>query len=444
MITKQKISHIKNILTLGTLNKILVVLVGYVSISALTTLLGKERFGDFLFFQAAFAYIVIISIFGFDKTIVYRIASTKLSEQTITGKPVVLKLARISILLNLFLDLAILASTLIYSDKPVSESLFWVISIGINSLFLVIFSFFQALFEANMKAKISLKISCLGNFLKLFSLFALLFIDAEANTTILVFLLVPSISSIVLAYRDSKKYANTETEPPSLNASDYKYSATMMFTKASFLVSEKADLIFIGLLMSSIEVANYAVAAKLAIITTIGNDLLNPIISPRLKSKISFGSYSELAHEYNFIRYFSLCFALLSVSLLATFGESILTAFGGYQDSYALLLLLSLAMLNKVAFGPNGRYLMLSGHATNVLKASLLSASVLITLNLILIPIYGVLGSAIATYLALLLLNIGLDFYLALVVRIRFLNWLDYAGIAAVNLLILHLTYNLY
>lgn len=78
-------------------------------------------------------------------------------------------------------------------------------------------------------------------------------------------------------------------------------------------------------------------------------------------------------------------------------GYPVLAGFGeGFTDAYPLMFILSAGILAKAATGPADIILNMLGHHRASALSIGLAAVICITLNLILIPLWGVTGAAIA------------------------------------------------
>ena len=95
----------------------------------------------------------------------------------------------------------------------------------------------------------------------------------------------------------------------------------------------------------------------------------------------------------------AVAFALPVVVLLAVAGDRLLiTLFGSeFAGAYWPLLILALGQLANAGFGATGMLLNMTGFERDVTRVVAIAAGLNVVLNLALIPIFGVIGAAIAT-----------------------------------------------
>jgi len=102
--------------------------------------------------------------------------------------------------------------------------------------------------------------------------------------------------------------------------------------------------------------------------------------------------------------------------VLALLGPFALSLFGaGFEKGYPAMLVVLTGLVLRSATIPVEYLLNMTGHHTDTMRVYALAAVANIGLNILLIPTYGILGAAIATYTAMLSGN----FCLYLLVRKR-------------------------
>jgi O-antigen/teichoic acid export membrane protein len=108
--------------------------------------------------------------------------------------------------------------------------------------------------------------------------------------------------------------------------------------------------------------------------------------------------------------------SLLTACGLALLGPFVLSLFGaGFKAGYPTLLVVLTGLVLRAASGPVEYLLNMTGHHRDTLRVYACAAVANIALNLVLIPAFGIIGAAIATYTAML----GGNFCLYLLVRKR-------------------------
>lgn len=429
----------KDVITLGLISKALILLSSYISIILLNKILGKTLYGEFVFFQSIFGYLVVISLLGFDKTIIYKLSGYKKKHGELIGKSLLKKTILFSTGAILIAELLFTAAWASTPKTAFLHDYFWITIFCFNSCLITCNTLYESYFQANKLASAPIRASNYINICRLAMLALMYSIDSTDYTDMAIYIIGPSLLHFLWFYKQLKT-SQTSSEEVTLKASDYSYSFKMMFTKFAYVGIERIDIIMIGVMLLATDVAEYAVAAKIAIVVSLGNDLLSPLLSPRLKYQIESGTETGLKREYQSSRTFSSSIALICLALICLFGKAVLSMFGSYEHVQTLACILGLAFYNQIAFGPNGRYLALAGHSNFTLVSCVLLLLFMAGFNLIFINIYGQLGAAFATLISLLLLNVVFEMYIRRYLKINFLSYKNYLSIAGVNALTLAYT----
>lgn len=425
-------------------SQVTAMLTSYLSVSLINKLFSKETYGEMVFFQSIFAYILILATLGFDKTIVYKLSHYSELKSKLFGKKLVSYTQKYSYLLLMLVEFLFISVWHLFIEKDFSNEWFWIVLFSINAFLSVTMTLYSAYFQANKFADTTMQIRLLNNTLKMFILVVLFLLNIDSLIYFVAYIIVPtSLSLIQYRVLDQRHRATQQESVQEPTKNDLSYSLKMMFTKLVHQGVEKIDLIMVGIFLSASFVAEYAVAAKLALLVLFGNNLLSPLLSPRLKFAIDNKSDKEVIYEYNYNKYIATGLGMLILLIFLFFGKLILSFFGEYEQSYSLLILLGLAFLNKVSFGPNGRYLMLCGLANITLLTTLLTLIFLIIFNVTLIPKLGVIGAAIGTLLSLFLLNVIIQILIQRYKGISFNSFGYYFILFSFNIVILTFTLNL-
>jgi O-antigen/teichoic acid export membrane protein len=108
--------------------------------------------------------------------------------------------------------------------------------------------------------------------------------------------------------------------------------------------------------------------------------------------------------------------SLLTAAALACLGPFILSLFGAdFTSGYPTMLVVLGGLVLRSATGPVEFLLNVTGHHRDTMRVYAVAALASIGLNLVLIPAFGIIGAAIATYTAML----GGNAYLYVLVRRR-------------------------
>ena len=133
------------------------------------------------------------------------------------------------------------------------------------------------------------------------------------------------------------------------------------------------------------------------------------VYGPYLSKSIADDDLSALRHLA--VRQMHLAFwpTLLGALMLVLFGEFTLTLFGAeFAEGYTALLILCLAPLVQAFFGPSFVCLFVGGHERSCLVAFATGLCLTIALNIVLVPLYGMIGGAVSALAGKLLWSIWL------------------------------------
>jgi len=181
-------------------------------------------------------------------------------------------------------------------------------------------------------------------------------------------------------------------------------SIPLLLFSGMAIILKRTDIIMLGYFAENVDVGVYAAVSRIANLTALGiaavNTVANPLIAEYF-TKSDFRSLQKITTQSARI----VCASTLTLSLIVVLGwEYILMAFGTEflvgRDS---LFILAVGQLIVSVFGPLGQLLIMTKYER--LSALMLFGTVVtnIIFNAILIPIWGIMGAALATTTANLL-----------------------------------------
>ncbi len=173
------------------------------------------------------------------------------------------------------------------------------------------------------------------------------------------------------------------------------------------------DIIILGFFHSNEDVGVYRAIGQLGMLVVFGLSAINQMLHSHFARLYANNEMDKLQ---KIVTYSSLAiFAIAAIpSLIFIFaGEFVLTIVFGdeYVAGVLPLIILTLGQLANAIFGSVGALLNMTGHEKEAMKGMFYSLGVNITLSLILIPAYGMLGAAIATAVSLFAWNVILRHY---------------------------------
>lgn len=168
-----------------------------------------------------------------------------------------------------------------------------------------------------------------------------------------------------------------------------------------------AGQIISGVWVSSSDVALLAIAQRTALLTSFVLMAVNLVVAPRFSSLHHNKNTETLNNTVYFSLLLSVVLAIPIAVALLFFPEFILSFFGEeFIQSKDLLRILVLGQMVNVATGSVGYLLTMTGHMKDMRNVMYIVGSLSIGLLLLLVPLFGVYGSAIATSVGLVIQNL--------------------------------------
>ena len=163
-------------------------------------------------------------------------------------------------------------------------------------------------------------------------------------------------------------------------------------------VVQWAGQLISGAYVASEEVALLAVAQRTSMLTSFILMAVNLVVAPKFAALYKQGKAAELQIIAIFATRLMVLFALPLVCFMLLFPELLMCLFGdAYTVGGNLLRILAIGQFISVVSGSVGFLLTMSGHERDLRNVVLFSGPLAIVLSLVLTPLYGVVGAAVAT-----------------------------------------------
>jgi O-antigen/teichoic acid export membrane protein len=180
----------------------------------------------------------------------------------------------------------------------------------------------------------------------------------------------------------------------------------LLFISGIHIINARMDSIMLGILSNAESVGIYVASARVAELILFVSVAGGTAIAPRIAELHAAGELDKLQHLITKMSRVMLLFALPVAAGLLIFSNWILYLFGPeFIQGRLCITILCFAQLINVAFGPVNLLLIMCGQERQAAKAVLIGASINFILNLILIPIWGLEGTAAATTTAIVIIN---------------------------------------
>lgn len=190
----------------------------------------------------------------------------------------------------------------------------------------------------------------------------------------------------------------------------FKYIKNTDFIKSSHplfvvnllgLLVQWSGVLIVGAFVSEEDAALFTVAQKIAMLTSFVLIAVNLVVAPRFAASFASGNLKELKETAHFCSRLMLISATPVLVIMLLIPSFFLGLFGEeYKQAANLLQILVVGQFVNVATGSVGYLLNMTGHEKDMRNVVLFSGPLAISMGLILTPIYGATGAAVATSLA--------------------------------------------
>ena len=189
----------------------------------------------------------------------------------------------------------------------------------------------------------------------------------------------------------------------------FRYNVFLYLTITSSIIIISIDTLMISSMKGTYETGVYTIAFFIATIIEIPQRMLVQVASPMLSNKIKDNKLDDLKDIYQKSSMVQL-FIGYSIFILIWFNLDALYAImpngNLYQTGATVVLLISAAKIIDIGFGLNKQIIEMSDYFSYNLYINILLSILVIVLNLILIPTYGINGAALASLLAVSTTNL--------------------------------------
>ena len=183
----------------------------------------------------------------------------------------------------------------------------------------------------------------------------------------------------------------------------------LFFISGMLIILSRTDIVMIGAITGTEAAGFYSVAARIAELVVFSLNAVNTIAAPIISQLYSTSQHSELQRIVSLAAKGVFLTVVPVAIIIVLFGKMILGLFGPkFIIAYVpLLILLSGQILNALT-GPVGSLMTMTGYERQAAWIIGTGAGTNIALNAVLIPIWGIIGAAIATAFTTVLWNVAM------------------------------------
>ena len=376
----------------------------------LTNFYSANLVGKYDFVRSTIMLLSGISLLGTNQAIIYYsgVLSSKNSFKSI--KAVYVKMLSIIFCMSTFIYLLFLSFSKEYVNEIFEkQEAYDLINISIQGLFFYSIALLNIdTIRALKKTLLSELFRNIFRYLPIF-VFAIVLYFLDQTEMIITwfvvgFILLFFITGIaVYVIFDKIKYLNNKTE----NISTKEIISTsypMALSAISYFIMQSIDVIFLGIYNSFETIAYYSIAVKLSSVAALAIVSVNIVIAPKIAKIYKDNNFDELrvlmkkATRLNVAVSIPilLCIIIFSTYLLSFFGSDYTLA------KNSLIILASSQLFNSIS-GPSAIFLNMTGRQKSLNIILIIALLINVTLNVILIPILGMIGAALSTAISLIL-----------------------------------------
>ncbi|MDQ0162544.1 oligosaccharide flippase family protein [Aeribacillus alveayuensis] len=405
---------------LSFVGRVLSSLLGYFSLIITVKIVGAFDFGLYNIALSIIAFVNILSVFGFENSLLRYIPLWKQKGKQYLEQKLNLSIAFVILLSFVFTLLLIFVSfpignlynsfklkyALIIMGLSITFNTFIVVSRAINQAF---FYYRRAIVPEDFIRPISM-------FILLVILWTYSYFTGEQLNFLLIAVLYffNTILSFVYAIKTLRLTLKEEELKFSVKLNSFKLERELIqYTFYTFSItlilqfSYTFTVLILGMILSPTEVGYLSLSLKTVSFVSFILIAVNKVFGPRIADLYAKNQINELHKLYKETVRWILTFGTPICLWLVLESKNILHFFGtDFVKASASLIILSIGEFVNIAVGSVGYILMMSGNAALNLKVNIFSLIATIILTIVLTPILGVNGSAIAISSGVILTNL--------------------------------------
>jgi len=172
-------------------------------------------------------------------------------------------------------------------------------------------------------------------------------------------------------------------------------------------VLAQTDKIVLGYYLDARRVGIYAVAMALVGFVPIALDSVNQIFSPIISELHAAENHAVLQQLYSTLTKWVMILTIPLAITMIIFAQGLMSIFGhGFQSGTAVVMIGAVGQVFNCGVGSVGFLLLMSGNQAELMKIEAANAVLMVGLNILLVPQFGIAGAAIATTITTITTNV--------------------------------------
>jgi len=183
---------------------------------------------------------------------------------------------------------------------------------------------------------------------------------------------------------------------------------------------QRIDIVLVAIIRGPAQAAIYTAATRFLVVGQLGNAAISMAAQPRFTEMFAVGDRRGANTVYQATTAWLIILTWPLYLLAVIYGPQLLVIFGhSYRAGDSVIVVLGLTMLLATACGQVDMVLNTTGRSSWSLANGLLAVTINVSLDLFLIPRYGILGAAIGWAVAIAITNLTPLAQVAAVVRLH-------------------------
>ena len=187
----------------------------------------------------------------------------------------------------------------------------------------------------------------------------------------------------------------------------WSYTFPRALARITQTALKRSDIVLVAALASPADAALYTAATRFVVLGQLIVQSVQQALSPHLSTLFAKGETGAAVSVFQAATLWSMLASWPIYLVTAGFAAPLMGIFGaGYDVASDVVVILSLTMLLATACGPVDSVLLMAGRSWLSLRNSTVALAVNLGLNVVLIPLHGIRGAAIAWSVAIVVRNV--------------------------------------
>lgn len=371
---------------------------GVLSLWLLARILNTDEFAGYVVAMSIFVLVGYNAGLALERVLVLRLAERP-AQDSLVGRGMMLRV------LGSMVALALLATAgvLLYARFGGVEGV-WLTRMAPIILATTVAVAVSAWFQANHRVGTSAVMQGLTDGSRCF-FFLLVFLAGFGAASVAASAVLAAVVPILILLFLAR--GKSEPEPSNFTLRDVGLGLQFLVMRVSQMGLRQFDIIIVGLFATSVEIAYYAVAARISAVASVGYTAFSKTYVPRVRNHLAREDWPAIEREFHAARLLSLLATLAAAILFYVFGAVALGIFGDFANGYPALVILMAAQVLTAAHSLHTEHLSMSGHLTMAAAIRVTTTAVFVLALFLLVPHYFTLGAAISAAIAAVVFSVA-------------------------------------